>query len=154
MTEKSQIYELGYHLVANIAESGTDQFASKIKAIVLGKDGKIIAEEAPALRNLAYEISTTVNAKKQKFDKALFGWMKFETDSSAASEIKKELGNFGEILRFILVKTVREDTIFHPKFQRPRREDGETDLAVELPAEVKEVSEEEIDKSIEQLVIA
>lgn len=74
--------------------------------------------------------------------------------STEIAEIKKAVKNLPGVLRFILVKTVREDTIFRPKFQRPRREEGGSGPTPELLVEAKEVSEEEIDKGIEQLVIA
>lgn len=143
---KVQIYELGYHLAPTVSEADLVEMVLKIKALIEEASGKIISEEVPTLGNLAYDIS--------KFDKSYFGWLKFEMDASHALAFKKAIQNFSEVIRFILVKTVRENTIYQPKVQRPRREEGDSDMPADLPVETKEVSEEEIDKSIEQLVIA
>jgi ribosomal protein S6 len=149
---KSAIYEVGYHVAPMISETEIPAYASKIKAIIEENEGKIISEELPRLGALAYEIYSAAGSKKQKFNKTYFGWVKFESNSSLMGKIKKALEGEKEILRFILVKTVRENTIYHPKFSKPKREERET--SIERGGEMKEVSEEEIDKSIEALVIA
>lgn len=149
---KKQIYEVGYHLMPTVSESEISKLVVRIRTIIEEKRGNIISEEMPKEQTIAYEIAANTSSKKQKFDKSCFGWIKFEADNSSVSGIKKALEEVAEIMRFILIKTVRENTIFYPKFQRPKRENERNDK-VEISAEVKEVSEEEIDKGIEQLVL-
>jgi len=151
MAGKAQIYEIGYHFLPTTSEAEIPELVAKVQFLIEGKEGKIISEEMPKLQALAYKISANLNSKKQKFDRAYFGWIKFEADNSRAEEIKKSLEGFEKIIRFILIKTVRGDTMFYPKFQRLKKDDEEN--IVSRRTEIREISEEEIDKSIEQLVI-
>lgn len=149
---ESAIYEVGYHVAPTLSEAEIPAYASKIKSLIEEKEGKIISEEMPRFGNIAYEILSNIASKKQSFNKTYFGWMKFEVSNSLVRGIKKALDGEREILRFILVKTVKENTLYHPKFSKPKREEKEIDI--ERGGEIKEISEEEIDKSIEELVIA
>ena len=147
------VYELGYHLVPTVEETEVPSMVVRVKALVEGKGCKVISEEAPQARTLAYEIVKPIDSKNQKFAKTYFGWMKFECDREATSSIKEGVSHMKEILRFIIVKTDRETTLYSSKVVAPRREEKEVVEPKEvLLASKKEVSEEDIDKSIEALI--
>ena len=148
---KKQIYEAGYHLMPTVSAAEIANLVVKIRSIIEEKGGEIISEEMPKLRAIAYKISANTNSKKQEFDKTCFGWIKFETANSSVNDIKKTLEGVAEIMRFILIKTARESTLFQPKFQRVKRDIAGSDT-LEVP-KIKNVTEEEIDKGIEQLVL-
>jgi|SRR3989344_860690 len=147
----AEIYELGFHIVPTVPEEHIALEASKIQKIILDLGGSIIAEEPPRLRPLAYDMRKRVETKYESFSKAYFGWIKFEIDRSVITSLKEQVEKNQNILRFIIVKTVRENTMYTPKMVTMRREDRIEDKkeGEEKPAS----SEAEIDKSIDELVI-
>src|SRR3989344_4596924 len=150
---ESQIYELGYHLVPTVSETDLSQEVAKLQNIITDAHGSIISESFPEMRGLAYEIAKRVDTNYSRFNKAYFGWIKFEAIGSSIEDIDKKLKLNLSVLRFILVKTVRENTMFTPKIVSPRREHKEDGLVKEAEPVLKTpISEEEIDKSIEALI--
>ena len=149
----TQIYELGYHLLPTIAEEGVAAEVAQVHEIIKKAGGIIISEGAPSLKNLAYDIGKRVETKSQSFSKAYFGWVKFELERSGIVALQKSVELLPHILRSLVVKTVRENTMFVPKTAVFRKEEtGEVVEAVAEPKEKVEVSEAEIDKSIDELV--
>jgi hypothetical protein len=61
--------------------------------------------------NLAYEIPKTLKAQKKWYETAYFGWVKFELDSSKLAVFEKFVKELEETLRYLIVKTVRENTL-------------------------------------------
>ena len=151
----NSIYEVGYHLIPTIEEGDVLTEVLKIKTLIEENDGLIIAEELPKMIPLAYEISKSIGSKKQDFNKAYFGFIKLEVEPSKIDSIKIKLETFDEVLRFIIIKTVRENTLFTPKIpmfkKELKKEEKET---CEVSADQPKVSEEEIDKSIDELLIS
>lgn len=138
------IYELGYILLPNIDEAEAAQQGAEIREIISQNKAEFVADELPKMIGLSFEMMKTIDSKKNSFSKGYFGWIKFSLEKGLLEDIKKELDKRPIILRYIIVRTVRESTIYHPKISRPRRtETGEV---------TKEISEEEIDKSIEALI--
>lgn len=145
----SRVYELGYHILPTVGEESLELEVSKLHSLITDKGGIIISEEFPQMKNLAYEMQKAYENKYQKFNRAYFGWIKFELDSSIIGDISNVVTSNPNILRFIIVKTVRENTIYNPKIiskKEIRQDDG-------LVSENLVVSDEEIDKSIDDLLI-
>ncbi|MEK7642681.1 MAG: 30S ribosomal protein S6 [Patescibacteria group bacterium] len=153
-----QVYELGYHLLGSISENDLGGEMTKIHDLLARHGGEIISEGAPEMRNLAYEISKRVETKYTTFSKAYFGWIKFEINRPTIISFEKDIKMNSNILRYIIMKTVKENTIYIPKISQPRREVdlGEQSLVSGMPEKVVHApaSEEEIDKSIDELVIS
>ena len=147
------IYEVGYHLLPTIDESEVPTQSLKIKSIIEENGGIILSEEMPKIMALAYEISKAVSSKKQKFNKAYFGWVKFDLDPSKIANIKSKIESNQNVLRFLIVKTVKENTMHTPKIPMFRKENSKEEKNEEH-TEAPKVSEEEIDKSIDELVIS
>lgn len=153
------VYELGYHLLPTIDEADVLTSVAKIKSLIDEREGNIISEEMPKLISLAYDISKSVNTKKLKFGKAYFGWVKFEMDPAKILDLKNKIESLSEILRMIVIKTVKENTIHTPKIPMFKKENREGAMITSKdfsasPEEIEktEISEEEIDKSIDELV--
>ena len=153
------VYEVGYHLMPTIDESDVLVHVAKIKSLIDEREGIVISEEMPKLVALAYDISKTINTKKQKFSKAYFGWVKFEMDPAKILDLKNKIESLPEVLRLLVIKTVKENTIHTPKIPMFKRENKEEGMVTskDFPTPVVEVekteaSEEEIDKSIDELV--
>ena len=167
--EKASVYEVGYHIVPAVSPENLPKEVDAIKAILGANGATIISEEAPAMRSLAYTMVKAVGQARHKYDTAYFGWIKFESDADAAVEIKRALDGLEKILRFILIKTVRENTIYGPKVL-PKNDEEETeadDASDDLPddssdneddkdeesGDDKESSKEDLDDSIDKLVV-
>lgn len=137
---EKQVYELGFHLLPTVAE---EKVGDEISAILteIEKGGEIIQEEYPKLKDLAYSISKYIETKKTRFDKAYFGWIKFEGPTELAESLKKVCDNHANVLRYLIIKTVRENTLVKPKEEKKEEEKG------------KEFSKKDVDKSIDELVI-
>ncbi len=149
-----EIYEIGYHILPTVAESEVESHVSKIHSFVSDKAGVVIAEEFPQMRSLAYDITKKIDTKNLNFNKAFFGWVKFELDRSLINEVKAQLDTMQTLLRFIIVKTVRENTIHTPKAPVVKKDEDNSEVVEDVVLESKpEVSEEEMDKSIDDLVV-
>jgi len=146
------VYEIGYHLLPTIDEPDVPSQSLKVKSIIEENGGAIISEEMPKMIVLAYDISKNIDSKKHKFKKAYFGWVKFEIDPSLVSNIKSNIETLGSVLRFIIIKTVRENTLHVPKVPMFKKESNDHEENDEEMVEKTKVSEEEIDKSIDELV--
>jgi hypothetical protein len=90
---------------------------------------------------------------RNKFNTAYFGWTKFTMDSDKVLELKKKLDLDPNFIRFLILKTVKENTIAAKRFvrgdmahRRPRVEKNENDETA-VP-----INKEEIDKEIDALV--
>ena len=153
--DDSLVYEVGFHLLPTTPESEVPAEALKIKSTIEESGGAIISEEMPKLVVLAYDISKNVDSKSQKFNKAYFGWVKFEADPAKIADIKNKVENNQNVLRFIIVKTVKEDTMHVHKIPMFKKEPSASSgqEKEERGVEKPKVSEAEIDKSIDELVV-
>lgn len=147
-----QIYELGYHLLPTILEEEVPREISQIHSLISEYGGSVIAEGAPIMRSLAYEISKRVETKSLKFNKAYFGWIKLETDRSKIIDLKNKLESLPNILRFLIIKTVRENTMYTPKIPMFKKENNKEEAPLEITEKIP-ASEAEMDKSIDELII-
>ncbi len=146
-----RIYELGYHIVPTVGEESLGVEVGKLQSLITENGGNIISEEFPQMRNLAYEMSKVSENKYTNFNKAYFGWIKFEIDGSLVSSISEKVTANQNVLRFIIVKTVRENTIYTPKVLT--KKETKPEAATEEGEMVEKASAEEIDKSIDDLFV-
>lgn len=139
-----RVYEAGFLLVPSIPEEKVGEETAKLRDLIVKEGGSIITEEAPKLRELAFPMDKTISHKKETFTSAYFGWVKFEIGADAVAFFKKALDENPSVIRFLLISTVREHTIAS---KRPlsSRGDGRRRTDVKM-------SDEEIEKTIEQLV--
>ena len=110
MSEK-QIYEIGYLVIPNVSEEEVLTEVANIKAILEKKEATFLSGDEPKFINLSYSISKMFGAEKQVFEKAYFAWMKFEVEISNLVKIKEELDKYQNILRYLLIKTLKKDTL-------------------------------------------
>ena len=106
----NRVYELGFHFVPTIAEDEVAVQFSHLKSLIEKRGGQFIAEEMPKFKNLAYPISKKVKAETKNHLSSYFGWVKFEINPEEIIALEKEIKAFGPMLRFLLIKTVKEST--------------------------------------------
>lgn len=160
LTVRKCVYEVGYHLVSSIPEEKLGEEVTALKDL-LGDNGAIfISDEYPKLIELAYEMTRSISNKKQKFTSGYFGWVKFECTPEEAKTIKELLDKNEKLIRYLLIKTVRENTISPKrtfvKQDNKRRTVSRVKESVESSAPAEQpavVVEEEIDKEIDALVL-
>lgn len=144
-TEGVVVYEVGLHLVPTISEEDVAAKFGDVRAEIEERGGSIVSEGFPVLTTLAY----TIVAKGGKFDRAYFGWIKFELSAAKIASFKEACDTNPAIIRFLITKTTKEvDVEFKKPLVRLVTETETTDTD-----EVKAVvSEEELDKSLEGIV--
>ena len=146
--EKIQVYELGYHVVPTIGEVELGSVVTALKDKISEKGGVFIQEEFPTECRLEYTVIKDIENKKERFDRSFFGWLKFEMNPEMVSDIDEFVTADVQIIRYLWVKTVKENTVDGKKvYQREKRQEG-----VGKKKERQEISQEEIDKQIEALV--
>lgn len=148
---ENRIYEIGYLLVASIAENDVPREVTVIKDLLEKEGIKVFAEEFPKFRPLTYPMKKHIAGAYQTFTNAYFGWMKFEMTGDKVARIEEELKRNANILRYLFIKTVRESTLVGA---RPPRTDGPRPKR-EAPTEATPsapVSEAELNKSLEKLI--
>ncbi len=154
VNDETAVYELAFHIVPQTPEEGLGAVVEKLRAII-GK-AEFIAEQAPEKKNLAYTIIISHTGKREKFDTAYFGWIKFATRRDAIPAIEQGVRAAKEVLRYLLVETVRENTMEQPRravFTSDRLEGRTIEKPVAPVEKASDVSEEELDKSLENLIV-
>jgi ribosomal protein S6 len=151
---EEKIYEIGYHLISSIAEENVPAEVEKIKDVLAKEKALIILEEAPKLRPLAYSIKKAFGGSYKTFDKAYFGFIKFEiSEGGDIQKVDASLKSNESILRYLVVSTVRENTMYSPKITVFSDKESKVKItATKVEKIEKPASIEEIDKSIDELV--
>ena len=151
-----KIYEIGFHIVPIVAEDDLGVRVTKIRDVIESKGGRVIADEYPKHMDLSYAITKIAANKRALYRSAYFGWIKFEADPAGIKALEADMMKDDFILRFILVKTVRENTMAPKKALQAKREDGITpqEKTVEKVEVKPQLTEEELDKTIDDLVIS
>lgn len=148
---QNSIYEVGYLMIPSVAEENLGEEVTNFKDSLLEKGVVFISDEYPKMLELAYEMSRSIANKNQKFLYGYFGWVKFECPTSQALVIKEMLDKNEKLIRFLLIKTVRESTM---SSKRPYgKQDGKRRSTPKTAEESLPINEEVIDKEIEALVV-
>lgn len=149
------VYEVSYLLLPSLAVEQVPAKATTLKEMLTSAGGLVISLETPVLIDLAYPMTKVVQTIRHKVITGYFGWVKFEMSKQGIEVVKKAFDADDQIIRYLIIKSVRENTLLNGKMKLAKEEkvSREEDFD-ELPAEpVKETTAEEIDKSIDNLVI-
>jgi len=151
---ESRVYELGYLLVPTIAPEDVPKSYGNLKELISSFGGEFIADEMPKAIPLAYTMEKDTANIRSKFTNAYFGWIKFYMDPEKVLELKKKFDLHPDLIRFLILKTVKENTIAAKRYigrdSAYRRAPG-----VRKTAEGEEappINKEEIDKEIDAMV--
>ncbi len=153
----ARIYELGYLLLPSIPEENIPTMYGNLKDLVNSFGGEAVSDEIPRMMSLAYTMSKVTANVRSKFNTAYFGWLKFSMNPDKVLELKKKLDLNTDVIRFLLLKTVKENTI------AARRYVGRDAVHRRTPSTHKEgegeevsapINKEEVDKEIDAMVAA
>jgi ribosomal protein S6 len=149
--QKSTIYEVGYIMVPTIAEENLGGEVTAFKDTLTAEGVSFISDEYPKMTELAYEMTRSIANKKQKFSYGYFGWVKFECSTETARTIKDSLDKNEKLVRYLMIKTVRESTM---SSKRPYgKTEGMKRRSTPKAEETGPINEETIDKEIDALVV-
>jgi ribosomal protein S6 len=149
----NRVYELGYLLAPTISEEDLPVVFGNLKELVSSLEGIHISDEMPKMIPLAYQMVKVIANARHKFNTAYFGWIKFTMDSDKVLELKKKLDLDGNIIRFLILKTVKENTLAAKRFvngdatRRKIRFEKNENTETAIP-----INKEEIDKEIDAMV--
>ncbi len=116
--QDSRVYELGYLLVPTNKEEDVPVLYGNLKDLVTSLGGNVIADEMPKMIPLAYSMIKVVSNVRSKFNTAYFGWVKFTMQGEEVLELKKKLDFDPNMVRFLITKTVKENTVAAKRFIR------------------------------------
>ena len=157
--EETKLYELGYLLAPDVTEEGVNAEVESLRS-VLEKNGAVpFSEEMPGKRVLAYEMSKRINDKRHAFTQGYFGWMRFELGASKISFVKDALDHNDRMIRFSITRPERERFVSAKKRFGVRSMLGRTpikkeeSLAAETEPKKLMVTEADLDKTIEELIV-
>ncbi len=135
----SRVYEISFIFDNKLDEGAALEKANAIKQSIATLGGSFISEEVPYMRELAYEMTRVVNNVNVRFNEGYFGWIKFEMDGDKVKELEKGIKLDEQVVRYLVVKTVRENTVFTkraPVIKAETLANNEDDIMPEMIADV------------------
>ncbi|HVU80345.1 MAG TPA: 30S ribosomal protein S6 [Candidatus Paceibacterota bacterium] len=149
------IYEIGFHVVPTVEEAKVADVVEEIRTALSSAKADVLSEQFPAKMQLAYTIERAATGKREKYNEAYFGWIKFAVEErDGIPGIEAALRSSKNILRSLLVESSLAETA-QPRravFSSNRLEGETIKKPVAAPEEGGAVSEAELDKSIDALV--
>ena len=151
-----RVYEVGYLLVPTTKEEDVPGVYGSLKELVSSFGGQVISDDIPVMITLAYTMEKVIQNVHHKYDSAYFGWIKFFMDPGKILELKKKLDLDPNIIRFLTLKTVKENTIASKRFIKSDMRKrtpivGKTEDGPKAEEDTT-INKEEIDKEIEAMV--
>ncbi|MDE2213121.1 MAG: 30S ribosomal protein S6 [Patescibacteria group bacterium] len=148
------VYEAGFHVVPTLSEAEATSVLGRVREALEKGGGSILAEGAPKRITFSYRIERSIAGKREKYTEGYFTWIKFEASSQIIPALEDMLRSDREIIRFLLIHTVREVPTFAPRavFASDRLEGETIQKKTTQEKGTGQVSEEELEKSLEALV--
>jgi ribosomal protein S6 len=156
--DSKPIFEVGYHIVPTVGDDGVAAVVDRVRAAIEKASTELIKDEFPQKVTLAYQIERAAEGRREKYTEAYFGYIKFalsgeEGDGERINALENALRADRAVLRYLLVETVREDASPQRRavFASDRLEGETIKKPVSAPEVAGEVSEAELDKSLDAL---
>lgn len=111
--ESKLVYELGYLLDPKLSEDKAVAKATKLGELVAQESGEVTSSGEPRMRDLAYEITLRREGKRSDFNKAYFGWIKFDQDPLIIKTIEQKIAGDKDVVRSLIIRAPREDIVPH-----------------------------------------
>ena len=108
----NRIYEISFIFDNKLDEETALAKSNAIKQSIATLGGSFISEEAPYMRELAYEMIRVVNNVNVRFNVGYFGWIKFSLEASKVKELEKNIKLDEEVVHYLVVTTVAENTVY------------------------------------------
>ncbi len=115
--DTSRVYEVSYLLMPTISEEQVPANVSDIKNFLTSSGASIVSFEDPILIDLAYPMTKVVQTYRHTVEQGYFGWIKFEISGDSMNSINKFFDNNSLVLRYLIIKTVKENTLVNGKMK-------------------------------------
>ena len=152
--KSERVYELGYLLVPTLAEEDLPMVFGNLKELIASLGGVHISDEMPKMIPLAYAMTKVITNVRHKWNTAYFGWIKFTMATDKVLELKKKLDLDPNFVRFLILKTIKENTIATKRFIRADHSRRPKTAKSENAEVATPINNEEIDKEIDALIEA
>lgn len=129
MSDIQRVYELSYLLMPTLSDDLAAERVAEIKKFIADRGGEEIVSGDPERIDLAYTMIKVIDNKNIRVAEAFFGWTKFTLDPELLVELRAMLEAHNDLIRYLLFKTVKENTYIVRK--NPRRRTRSEDGAVE-----------------------
>ena len=148
--KEMNVYELAFNFSPALGEEALATEFGNLKDALTKGAAVFIEEEYPKLIDLAYEMNKIIDHKRNRFNSAYFGWIKFEILATELLKFENEFKLNNNVIRYMILRTVKESTLAPKKtFSR----DGYNKRkGVEGEEPEGEMDKEEVDQKIEELV--
>ena len=148
------VYEVGFHVVPSVEETNVGDVVESIRTELAKGNAEIIKDQFPQKMMLAYAVERSASGKREKYTESYFGFIKFAMERGHITDLEALLRNSKEILRYLLIETEREEPVIARRaVYSSNRLEGETiKKPVATPETPSEVSDEDLQKSIDALV--
>ena len=149
----TNVYEVGFHVVSSVPEEEVGARVAHVHDVIEKHGGVIISEDFPKSMELAYPMVKVSNNQRKTYTTSYFGWVKYEGPTSSAIEEKKALDAEDKILRHIILKTVKENTLMPKKLiaQAGRQDEREERAPRKEEKEKPVMTDADLDKTIDEL---
>jgi ribosomal protein S6 len=129
---ESKVYEISYLLVPSIPAEKVGAEVERLSGILANNSAEIIADEAPSLIPLAYQMDKSTGAGSyEHYQEGYFGWIKFSCPSSSIEAVQKAFEAVPVMLRTLAVSTIREKTYLGKRAKSDARFDQKTESRLE-----------------------
>jgi ribosomal protein S6 len=149
--EDTREYEVSFHLLPTLSKEAADAVVEEITSFISADKGTIVSQGKIEPYTLAYSISKSVKSVKSSYSRSYFGWVKLSCSGEKVVALKEMLQKSDSVLRFLIIHAVVEK-----ENKKETDEDKATKIEkMEKPETAQSgiTSEEELDKTIDQLVI-
>lgn len=147
-----RVYEWAYLLQPTLDDEALARTLAEFRSAMTEKGMEIINDETPKVIDLAYTIEQVIDHKRAKFTQAYFGWIKFEAEPAQAIMIDAMAKAHGSVIRYLLIKTVRENTIAKRQPRRVRKDADGNDIPTDPALASEAPAAPQAEKSQEQAV--
>jgi len=137
-----RVYELGFHLDADLPQDEAKKAYEALKTLI-SSQGDIVAEGEPEKIQLAYTVSRMEPGGRRDFSSSYFGWVAYETSGKGHQAVIQAAGADARIFRFLDLRTTKDAAKhaaemheFYRKVPEVHQEEEVAD--VELDAALKE----------------
>lgn len=159
-TGELKVYEVGYIFVPLIAEENLAAEVAGVQEVIEKHGGMRISDEFPVMKTLAYPMRKNRGGSYEKFESGYFGWIKFEMPGGNTEVLKNDLEKHPALVRFLLVRTVRDNVLFAAKSPLAAKApvfssvtEGMLHDETSSPEKTETViSDEELDRSLKELI--
>lgn len=149
------MYELAFHLTSKLNEEEVAKETETIATTVRAHGGEIAMTELPTLRPLTYPVSKVIKGKREAVEQAYFGWMQVRIEGEKLPALMATLGGMLPVMRVMSMVLPKEALLPRSAALKVIRTPERELQRVEKPAAPAAplMTEEELDKTIESLVV-